>query len=212
MLQEQPNIGETLARLNLEARVRQGSLHRQWIKASIALSGRLTRSALMASIQRDGEIDMLIRSIEDEIAGGKSNLDDPLLSPVQSLLTLSNYWISSVYEALRLLRARERLENTAECVALFRAIELVRITIDKHEIANERHLKEPLELARTPAKGDATDVYVYNRNDSARAHIMPTGLSPRGSVVWQPVDVKSQSDQPIERRWVSEQIIAIWGR
>jgi hypothetical protein len=166
----------------------------------------------MVSVQRDGDIDLVLRSVEDEIASGESNLQDPILSPVNYLIHLSSCWISGVYETLRLLRSRDQLEQTDRVADLFRAVELVRITIDKHEIAGDNKLGAPLQMTRLPTTGAPTDAYVYARNDSSRAHIMPTGLSPRGSVIWQPVDLKTSTHRLVERRCVSEQIIELWGQ
>jgi hypothetical protein len=163
-------------------------------------------------MQRDGDIDVVLRSVEDEIASSASNLQDPILSPLPYLIHLSSYWISSVYETLRLLRGRKQLEETDRVADLFRAAELVRMTIDKHEIAGDDRLKAPLQMTRLPANGAPTDEYVYARNDSSRAHIMPTALSDRGSVMWQPVDLKANAHRWVERRWVSEQIIELWGQ
>jgi hypothetical protein len=176
-LQQPPNVGSALVSLFLCARARHGALCNSWAKASFALGGRLPASLLMTSVQRDGDIDMVLRSVEDEIASGASNLQDPIQSPLHYLNHLSSCWISSVYETLRLLRDRKQLEETDRVADLFRAIELVRITIDKHEIAGDGKLKVPLQMTRLPAKGDPTDAYVYARNDSSRAYIMPTGLS-----------------------------------
>jgi hypothetical protein len=210
-LLQPPNVGSALVNLFLCARARHGALHKSWIKVSVALGSRLPASLLMPSVQRDGDIDMVLRSVEDEIASGASNLQDPIQSPLHYLNHLSSYWISSVYETLRLLRDRKQLEVSDRVADLFHAIELVRITIDKHEIAGDGKLKAPLQMTRLPSKDDPTDAYVYARNDNSRAYIMPTGLSARGSVVWQPVDLKANAQRIVERRWVSEQIIELWG-
>jgi hypothetical protein len=206
-------LGEGLAGLFLEAKKRQRQLCQQWVKASIVLGGRLPASLLMVNIQRDGDIDLLLRCIEDEIHNGKASLDDPVASPFPYLLMLSNYWVGSVYEALRLLTDRNLMERDGQPGDLFRAVELVRMTLDKHEIAGDRrHLKEPLQLVRQPWKGDSTDQYEYSPDDKRRAHIMPTGLSPRGSVRWQPIDLRMKADGWVERRWISEQVLELWGR
>jgi hypothetical protein len=208
-----PNVGSALAHIFVDARARHPGLHESWIKASIALGGRLPASLLMMSIQRDGDVDMVLRSVEDEIQNGQAtNPQDPILSPYHYLMMLSNYWVGGVYESLRLLRERKLLDEGERSSELFRAVELVRITIDKHEIAGERRLKEPLQMFRRPGRGDASDAYVYQTDDAARAHIMPSGLSARGSVMWQPIDVKADASPWVERRWISEQMIELWGR
>jgi hypothetical protein len=208
-----PNIGAALAHLFVYARARHRDLHSSWIKASFALGGRLPQSLLTVSIQREGEIDMVLRCIEDEFQSGQTtNLEDPILSPLNYQIMMSNYWVGGVYESLRLLKERKLLDEGERFFDLFRAVELVRITVDKHEIAGERRLKEPLQMVRQPPKGDATDASVYSTADNSRGYIMPTGLSPRGSVIWQPIDVKASTNRLVERCWIAEQIIELWGR
>jgi hypothetical protein len=168
----------------------------------------------MTCIQRDAEIDLILRSIEDEFQKGLAiNLEHPEFTPVHPLGILSGYWISGVYESLRLLKARNLLEAGEQFADLFRRVELVRIALDKHEIASERKLlkKGPLSMLRR-AMGNAPETeYVYSAADDQRAYIMPMGLSPRGSITWQPLDLRTDANPVVERRWVSEQIIAFWG-
>jgi hypothetical protein len=39
---------------------------------------------------------------------------------------------------------------------------------------------------------------------------MPTGISSRGSVMWQVMDLESKRSYWLERRAISERIVAIW--
>jgi hypothetical protein len=45
----------------------------------------------------------------------------------------------------------------------------VRITLDKHEIAGDRRLKEPLELVHQPWKGERTEIITNIRATTIRA-------------------------------------------
>ena len=65
-------------------------------------------------------------------------------------------------------------------------------------------------MARNPPKNDPTDVYIYDPNDDQRAHIMPFGKSPRGSLAWYVTDVKTGTDRWIERRDLSDRILVLW--
>jgi hypothetical protein len=58
---------------------------------------------------------------------------------------------------------------------------------------------------------DRTDLYEYSKDDPQRAHIMPTGISSRGSVRWQVIDLKNGEERLLERRSLSDRIIALWG-
>ena len=206
-------IGEAFVHLFLESKARQRPLWDQWIKMSYNLGGRLPDSLMSTSIQRDGDVDMVLRCIEDEIANDQTTLGNPISSPFHYLVMMSNYWVGSMYETLRLLRKRNLLDRNEQSDDLFRAIEVVRITLDKHEIARDRKLTGSQQLVRQPWNPDsAPDPYEYSPGDDKRAHIMPTGLSPRGSVAWQAIDVMTQSDRWVERRWISEGLIELWGQ
>jgi hypothetical protein len=90
-------------------------------------------------------------------------------------------------------------------------LRLLRIPLEKHEIAADRKLTEPLRMHRQPPNNDDTDSYEYSNNDARKAHIMPTGISSRGSVMWQVIDLQSNSSYWLERRDLSERIVALAG-
>lgn len=97
--------------------------------------------------------------------------------------------------------------------ALAEDFRLVRVSLEKHQIPSDlKELDAPLSLQKAPAKGDHTDVYVYDKADPKRAHIMPTGFSVRGSVVWQVIDLKNDQGRWIERRSLSERMMALFDR
>jgi hypothetical protein len=126
------------------------------------------------------------------------------------LSMLSTYWIGGVYEALRLLRERELVDQNDKFVQLLRDFELLRVPLEKHEIAKDRTLKEPLQLVRQPPRPDEDDTYLYARKDEQRAHIMPAGISSRGSMMWQTIDLKNNTARWIERRNLSDQMLELW--
>jgi hypothetical protein len=103
---------------------------------------------------------------------------------------LSVYWIGGMYEVFRLLRDRELDDKNDRFFQVLKTLELLRMPLEKHEIAKDRVLKQPVELSRAPPRGDASDQYTYDVGDPTRAHIMPFGLSERGSVCWQAIDLR----------------------
>jgi hypothetical protein len=145
--------------------------------------------------------------MEDELApklGNPSGLD----FQYQYQRLFSEIWVGGVYEILRLLiNDRKLVSDCGEHRALFRDFELIRITIDKHDIAKQRDLTAPLQMMTS----DQTNVYVFTKGDPQRSHIMPTGITARGSVVWQAIDVRANTDRWIERRSLSDRMIALWG-
>src|ERR1700687_4729505 len=68
--------------------------------------------------------------------------------------------------------------------SIFADLELLRMPMTKFEIAKDDKIKEPLPLQRKPANNDASDQTIYDSKDPARYHLMPTGMSPRGSIRW----------------------------
>ena len=155
-----------------------------------------------------GKVDILIRCMEDEFSKENPNLG------LHNRNFLSELCIGHVYEIVRLLDERKFAPTHAEFVRLFKDLTLVRIPLEKHEIAKDNKIKEPLKLIRHPPTNAPTDVYEYAREGQTRSHIMSHGASVRGSSVWQGLDVTSTPPQEwwIERRDLSDRILAIWGK
>ncbi|MEX1034794.1 MAG: hypothetical protein WDZ54_02475 [Sneathiella sp.] len=85
----------------------------------------------------------------------------------------------------------------------------MRISIEKHEIAGDKKLKEPLLMERRPAKNDDI-TYEYSKDDPKRSHIMPTEVSPCGSVMWGVADIAAKKSYWIERQNIAERIFALY--
>src|SRR5262249_6349707 len=167
-----------------------------WIRVSVRLGGMFPNSRLMGSIQQDGNVDVLLRSMEDECAASRPDVQQGLFEFHYQHM-LSEFWVGRFYEHLRLLIDRKLLPKTDEIGALAEDFRLLRVTIEKHEIAGDRQLDAPLKMQRERPRGDETDMYEYDKTDPLRAHIMSSGLSQRGSVVWRVIDLKNNQD-----RWI----------
>jgi hypothetical protein len=204
------NVGETLASAFHYARSKTSEINKQWTKISFSVGSRLPNSLLSASIQREGEVDVLIRCMEDEsaerLAGNKD--DSSFVLHYQNILSI--YWIGGMYEIFRLLRERHLNDNDDAFQSILSDLESLRITLEKHEIAKDRKIESPLQMIKYPQKGDASDLYTYDPSDKTRAHIMRSGISQRGSIMWEVYDVKDQAERWIERRAISDQILRRW--
>lgn len=125
---------------------------------------------------------------------------------------MSAYWIGGMYETFRFLRQRGLIEKSPPLEQIFSDLELVRMPLEKHEIAKDvKFLDGPLLMVRQPPNGSG-DNYLYKPDDNSRAHIMPSGLSARGSMMWQVIDLKANTQRWVERRGISDKILDLWGR
>jgi hypothetical protein len=123
---------------------------------------------------------------------------------------LSEYWIGSIYESFRTLRQRKLADAAPAFEQIFSDLESIRVPLEKHELAKDWSLKEPLTMVRSSSNNNVTDLYVYDPKDDQRAHIMGAGITPNGSVIWHVIDLKTQSDRWVERRNLSDRILAMW--
>lgn len=180
-----------------------------WIKFSFHFGGLLPNSLLLMSVQRIGRLDTLLRCMEDEFTAAVTPPEN--LLNLENYVTLSELWIGSAYEVVRLLSDQNRklIKTTDEYDALLRDLALIRMPIEKHEIAKDRSMAKPLEMKRHPPLGDVNDAYHYDPKDQHRAHIMPTGMSQRGSIMWQVIDVKNDQEFWIERRALAERMLGL---
>ena len=183
-------------------------IHSSWTQASWRIGGLLPNSLLAICVQRDGWFDVVLRCMEDETAAG-AHKDEQGEGHFQYLL--SAIWVGSVYETLRLLEERRLTQTSDESRALAHDLRLLRIPLEKHEITSQGQLQQPLRMQEHPPN-DSTDVYEYDKRDPRRAHIMPTGISYRGSVTWQLLDIKATpTERWVDRRDLADRFLALWG-
>lgn len=208
-----PNISELLVKAIVSAILKHQNLHAQWIDASCSVGSRLTIPTLKISIQDLGKMDILLRSIEKE-----QLYRDPaahavvsgLITSMQSLL--SEAWVSAAYEIIRLLKSRNIWKNDPEFHRLVHDLSLVRITIDKHEIARDNKLQAPIQFTGSSDDPTAT-VTPYDKDDPLRSHMLPRCISTKtGSFAWKPIEIKNHGPQhkTIERQDLSDQFLSIF--
>jgi hypothetical protein len=141
-----------------------------WLNISVKIGGLLPSSLLIVTLQKIGNLDLLLRAMEEEFRQSP-NRDGTRLA------MLSERWIAATYEVFRLLKAR-RLYSGETFENLERDLKLIRIPLEKHEIPEEWMLDGATEMTRTPPNNDASDFYEYvpGQKDPLRAHIMPSAL------------------------------------
>lgn len=207
------------------ARAKYPEQHGTWIDLSARLAGRISIVPLMMNVQRLGDLDLLLRAMEDEASANSSSLRGMSMAFHYQLM-LSETWVVVCYEALRVVRDRERkaaalelakdpaflqddISSLASFKAIFHDVELLRMPITKYEIAKDSKMKGALNLRAIPANGDATDDRVYEKSDPARSHIMPTGISARASVMWQVLDHVAFKEHWVERRDLADRLLTL---
>lgn len=205
------------------ARARYRAEHTAWTNLSGILSGRFNLPVAVMNMQRQGDLDLLLRCIEDEFEANKaSEAADKTGSDMtfHYQLTLSEIWVVGCYEIFRSFRQRDldaakagaRTSGVSEMnsfKSVFSDLELLRIPMTKFEIAKDKGLKETLALQRSQSAENTPSESFYDPKDPARYHIMPHGLSGRGSAIWLALDHRSRHEHWVERRDLGERVLAL---
>ena len=172
----------------------------RWIRFAFRYGSRLPHSRLAPTIQRHGRLDTVLRSLEDE------RIDQHALFGADYLSILSGYWIGGMHAAFWILGTRGLGDDTANFKSVGADLEQVRVGLENYEIPKDWDL-EPLQMMALPPKHDESDFYTDDPDDPKRAHIMPAGLSARGSMIWQVIE--GDQSRLIERRELSDRILAL---
>ena len=155
-----------------------------------------------------GDLDVLLRCLEEEVKVDMARRQD-LDGGLDCQLMLSEMWICSAYEIFRLLQSRKLTDQNGVFRSLSDDLKLLRITIAKHEIANDRKLPAPVPMVAS-TDDDAAGRYVYSPSDQRKAHIMRKGISHQGSIIWEAIDGTSCESRWLERLSLSERILSLW--
>jgi hypothetical protein len=134
----------------------------------------------MTCVQRDSWVDIVLRCMEDEFDGRDDGVD-MVDTHVHFRVLISEMWIGGVYETIRLLADRRLAPDSDDFRALAHDLRLLRIPLEKHEVAGDRQLTEPLKFAAHPTNKNSAK---YDKADPRRVHVMPRGFSGRGSATW----------------------------
>lgn len=202
-------VGQLLSSAFSMAYMQQSSLHKLWTDISFKIGGRLPNSLVAMSVQRIGELDLVLRCMENEFNSSEEKPNDSQLLTFHLQKSLSELWVGSIYEVVRLVQDRKIISSDALAV-LYNDLTLLRVPLMKHEIARERKMKEPLVLQKLPLNNGEPDLYIYSHVDRDRGHIMPCGVSVHGSTTWLVIDIKTQEEYWLERVALSDRFIEVW--
>lgn len=199
------------------ARAKYGAENKAWVQLSYCLAGRFNLPTAISSIQGQGDLDILLRCLEDEFNTSKdaSGLDFTFHYQIM----FSETWVVGCYEILRAFQQRDREAAAAgrptsgvseldDFKSIFTDFELLRMPIAKFEIAKDKKLEQPLPLRRV-GDGGTKPIEFYDPKDPGRYHIMPKGASPRGSAVWLALDVRNSREHWVERRDLADRLLSL---
>lgn len=212
-----PPVSPLLNSLFNIARTKYGTENKAWVTLSFRLSGRLKLVTAISSIQQQGDLDILLRCLEDEINTKKDASGTDL--SFHYLMMFSETWIVGCYEILRALKQRDReaaeagrltsgVSKLDEFNSIFNDFELLRMPIAKFEIAKDNKLEQPLPMRRV-GDDETKPIEFYDPKDPGRFHIMPSGVSARGSAVWLALDVRNSRQRWIERRDLADRLLSL---
>lgn len=182
--------------------------HEEWRRISQHIGNYLPDSLLIISVQQAGRLDILIRSMEEEFSVVSSSQNSEFTLQLQYQFT--DLWIGQVYEIIRLLKERKFVPDNPDFDSLAHDLRLIRIPLVKHEITGDRNAPIPLLQRQPPMPNDTP--YKYVKDDSMRSFIMPKGLSARGSVMWNVLDIQFNRSYWIERQDLTERIFALFSK
>lgn len=161
-----------------------------WIKASYNIGGLLPTSGLSISVQSIGQIDILLRSMEDEFS---SNPHQSHGFEINYQKIFSEFWVGSAYEITRLLRGQNLAPDNNDFKGLLRNLELLRMPLDKHEIASDKKLTAPLIMQRFPEEPGDIDI-IYDKNNMNKSITMPSSITESGSITWCVLDTNTKNN------------------
>jgi hypothetical protein len=212
-----PPVSPWLNSLFNIARAKYRAEKEAWGQLSRRLAGRFKLAAAVLSLQREGDLDVLLRCLEDELNTNKDASGMDFSFHYQMMF--SETWIVGCYEILRAFQQRDRdavkagrstsgVSELDEFKSIFTDFELLRMPIAKFEIAKDDKLKQPLPM-RTFRGDETKPIEFYDPKDPGRFHIMPGGVSARGSAMWLALDVRNSREHWVERRDLADRLLSL---
>jgi hypothetical protein len=134
-------------------------------------------------------------------------------------MMFSETWIIGCYEILRAFQQRDReaaeagrpvsgVSELDDFKAIFTDFELLRMPIAKFEIAKVKKQDHPLPMRRV-GDDETKPIEFYDPKDPGRFHIMPKGVSSRGSAVWLALDIRNLRQHWVERRDLADRLLSL---
>jgi hypothetical protein len=202
MTSSRPEIGELIVEAFQTSQKMQSAVMQEWITASFRAGSKIPESAMFSSIQRLGELDAVCRAMEDDLVRRPPTYDFRF----HYLRLLSDLWVGSAYAIGYSFSDRGLFKGDQDFDTVAEDLRLIRVQLEKHQIASDKKLSQPLDLVTDPNQGPIRTVQ-YDKNDQLRAHIGRTGLSEKYSVMWEIIDIRGNTDRWLERRSLADRLL-----
>jgi hypothetical protein len=208
-----PTVGQLVVAAFAAARTQFSDIQDKWIRASYRTGSKIPQSLASASIQKIGDVDLICRALEDELVAQPES-PGAMDFRFSYLVMMSEMWVSMAYAICFALKERGLLADDNQFRQLAEDLRLVRVQLEKHQIASDKKLTAPLTMTTGPSSADGAPERFsqYDKNDRKRAHIPRTGSSGRRSFMWEVIEVKAEAARWIERRNLSDAMLEIFNR
>jgi hypothetical protein len=205
MTSNRAEVGELIVEAFQTSQKMQSAVAQEWITASFRAGSKIPQSAMSSSIQRLGEFDTLCRAMEDDLAR-RPPAEGGLDFRFHYLRLISDLWVGSAYAISYAFSDRGLYKGDQDFEAVAEDLRLIRVQLEKHQIASDMKLDQPLDLITDPSQGPTRTV-PYDKNDRLRAHIGRTGRSNKFSIMWEVIDIKGNTDRWLERRLLADRLL-----
>jgi hypothetical protein len=194
----------------MEALRRYADLRPKWRDVYTGLVRLSQTGGGLVRYQPDHLIDLIVRSMEDELAarhraapeGGRVHLEDTL----QYVLT--RYWVLGTHDAVRIAARSLAGKVHPKVTSLYDRFRLVRVPLAKLKIAGDDALKDG-RVMLVHAEEDEAKPEAYRARSNDEYH-PPTPIDERGSIGWHLFDIKTMLPVTIYRRQLSDELLALF--
>ena len=194
----------------MEALRRYADLRPKWRDVYTGLVRLSQTGGGLVRYQPDHLIDLIVRSMEDELAarhraapeGGRVHLEDTL----QYVLT--RYWVLGTHDAVRIAACSLAGKVHPKLTSLYDRFRLVRVPLAKLKIAGDDALKDG-RVMLVHAEEDEAKPEAYRARSNDEYH-PPTPIDERGSIGWHLFDIKTMLPVTIYRRQLSDELLALF--
>ena len=161
--------------------------------------------------QPDHLIDLIVRSMEDELAArhraapegdGRVHLEDTLHH------VLTRYWVLGTHDVVRIAARSHAGKVHPKLTSLYNRFRLVRVPLAKIKIAGDDALKDG-RVMLVHAEEDKAKPEAYRARSNDEYH-PPTPIDDRGSIGWHLFDVRTMLPVTIYRRQLSDELLALF--